>query len=77
MALLNQREAAAYLNVPLSRLRRLVREGSIPGVRFSPRIVRFEEERLALWLAHKRIGATIDAALADNATEPETGSKTL
>lgn len=45
------REAADLLGITPHALRRLVRRGRVPHVRPSPRVVRFEPERLVEWRA--------------------------
>lgn len=55
--LLDYAQAARRLGVPVGTLRSLVSRHQIPHVRLSPRIVRFDPDELASWIAAKRVPA--------------------
>ena len=53
--LMNARDAAAYLRVSLSTIRRLVQDGELPHYRLG-KMVRFRRREIDGWLALRRQG---------------------
>lgn len=55
--LMNCKQCAQYLGLPLGTIYGLVFEGRIPVVRLGPRFVRFRQEDLEVWLQTHAVGA--------------------
>ncbi len=53
--LLNYRQAARYLSMPLGSLYHRVSRRQIPHLRLSARSVRFRKSELDLWLEQRRV----------------------
>ncbi len=54
-AVVNYREAAELLGVPVGTLHSWVHRKAIPHLRFGRRLVRFEVDALRMWVASRRV----------------------
>jgi len=53
--LLTYNKAAARLGMPVGTLYAMVSEGRIPHIRFSKRMVRFDQDELDAWVDAQRV----------------------
>lgn len=53
MALRDYRWFASFVGVSLSTARTWVQRGQVPHLRLSPRVVRFDEDAVRVWLESK------------------------
>lgn len=53
--LLNYREMAAFLGVPIGTLYSMVSRKQIPHIRLSGRLVRFDEAKIKRWMEARRV----------------------
>lgn len=65
-SLMNYREAAEYLCVPVGTLYALVHQGRVPHVRLGRRFVRFDKKMLAAWVSQHHVEAGGVLARADS-----------
>lgn len=62
-SILNYKQAAEVLSIPLGSLYALVSRGDIPHYRYGKRWVRFSEEELLEWVNTKKVCAKQKAAV--------------
>jgi excisionase family DNA binding protein len=77
MALLDYREAADLLGVNRGTLYRWVHEQTVPHIRYSARMVRFDSEVLTAWIDARRIVSVAGSAQHSGdllAADPNAGS---
>ena len=60
-SLLCYRHAAKVLGLPLGTLYSLVSQRRIPHIRLGPRLVRFRQHDLRVWIAANRVGVLAEA----------------